>query len=324
MTHAPGPPGHGVVRHARLVAEQAATHGVHPHRGRGSTIPAVRETGVPGPPQLTHAQFTDAVWGPDIASAASAFETWAARAPRPLVVTLHDVPGADPDPARDARRGAGYARVVAVCDAVVVSAEHEAAKITRLTGRAAVVIDLPVPAPVPGGAVPTWADRPTLGVLGFVYPGKGHDVAIDVAAAFGLRMVTAGAAAPGHDGLVRGLRDRAAAGGVELVVTGSLSDADMTAAARAVTVPLVPSATVSASGTLMTWRGCGRRPLAAGGEYAVELARRHPGTVRTYDGDPHVEVARALADPDRTRLRRSAAPDAGAAHAALYRWLVPC
>ena len=51
--------------------------------------------------------------------------------PRPLVVTLHDVPGADPDPARDARRAAGYARVVAACDAVVVSAEHEAAKVAR-------------------------------------------------------------------------------------------------------------------------------------------------------------------------------------------------
>jgi glycosyltransferase involved in cell wall biosynthesis len=305
VQHAPGPAGHGVVRHARLVARLAAAHGVR---------------AVTGGAHLTHAQFTDALYGPDIATAAAAFEAWAAGASRPLVVTLHDVPGADPDPARDARRGAGYARVVAACDAVVVSAEHEAAKIARLTGRTATVVDLPVPRPVPGGTRPAWADRPTLGVLGFVHPAKGHADVIAAAARNGLRVIAAGAPAPGHP--LHELREQAARGGVELVVTGTLDDAAMAAAARAVTVPVAPSAVVSASGTVMTWRGCGRRPLAARGEYAVELDRRHPGTLHLYADAAALPaaVARALADPRSTWLDDDrAVPDAGAEHAALYR-----
>lgn len=310
--HAPGPPGNGVVRHARLVARLARAHGVR---------------AVDTDADLTHAQFTDRLYGPDIATSAAAFATWASGATRPLVVTLHDVPGADPDPARDARRVAGYARVAAACDTVVVAAEHEAAKVVRFAGRTASVIDLPLPPPAPGGPRPDWADGPTLGVLGFVHPGKGHDDVIDAAAGTGLRVVAAGAPAPGHDDLVRALHRRAERRGVDLVVTGALGDPEMAAAARAVTVPVAPSAVVSASGTLMTWLGAGRRPLAARGEYAVELDQRHPGAVALYAGAAALPttVGWALGDPRRTRLDRVPdIPDAGAAHAALYRSLLAC
>lgn len=306
--HAPGPAGNGVVRHARLVAELARAHGVR----------AVSSGG-----DLTHAQFTDRLYGPDIASAAAAFAAWATTAARPLVVTLHDVPGADPDPARDARRTAGYARVAAACDAVVVSAGHEAGKVARFSGRTATVLDLPLPRPVPGGARPAWADRPTVGVLGFVHPGKGHADVID--AAGGLRVVAAGGPAPGHDDLVAELRRRARARGVDLVVTGPLSDAGMTAAARAVTVPVSPGARVSASGSLMTWLGCGRRPLTAAGAYATELSLRFPGAVTLYADALPAAITAALADPRRTHLDRVPdVPDAGATHAALYRGLLAC
>ncbi|GAA2546897.1 hypothetical protein GCM10010210_17820 [Pseudonocardia hydrocarbonoxydans] len=304
---APGPAGHGVVRHAALVAARVAEHGV----------------GAGVPPDLAHAQFTDALWGPDIASAAAAFTAWAATAPRPLVVTLHDVPGADPDPARDARRTAGYAAVVAACDAVVVSAAHEAAKVAAFSGRAATVVDLPVPRPVDGGAEPGWADRPTLGVLGFLYPGKGHADVLDAAARHPSRprVVAAGGPSPGHEALVAELGARAAAAGVELVVTGELGDADLAAAARAVTVPVVPGRTVSASGTLATWWACGRRPLAARGAYVREQAARRPGSLHAYDT---LDVTAALADPARTRLGAPPRCTAGAAHAALYRRVLAC
>lgn len=310
--HAPGPSGNGVVRHARLVARLARAHGVH-------TVDAGAD--------LTHAQFTDRLYGPDIATAAAAFASWAATAARPLVVTLHDVPGGDSDPERDARRTAGYARVVAACDAVVVSAEHEAAKVARFAGRAAAVLHLPLPRPVPGGRWPAWADRPTVGVLGFVHPGKGHGDVIDAAAGTGLRVVAAGAPAPGHDDLVRALHHGAARQGVELVVTGPLGAAEMTAAARAVTVPVAPGATVSASGSLMTWLGSGRSPLTVRGEYAVELDRRLPGALHLYADAAALPsaIGRALADPGRTRLDRvPVLPDAGAEHAALYRALLAC
>ncbi len=311
LVHAPGPAGHGVVRHADVVADLAARHGTqrveqHAH--------------------LTHAQFTDSLYGTDVASAADAFVAWAIGAPRPLVVTLHDVPGADPDPARDRRRIAGYARVAASCDAVIVSAHHEAAKVARFGVRTE-VIGLPVQRWPDAGASPSWADRPTVGVLGFVYPGKGHAEAIDAAARHRCmpRVVAMGAVSPGHDDVLRDLYGHAAARGVELVVTGSLSAADMAAAARAATVPLVGNARVSASGSLAAWLGCGRRPLVAHGEYAAEVARRDPGAVHLYGEDVQLDAAldAALADPSLTHLDGDIVwPDAGFAHAAFYRQLL--
>jgi len=312
LTYAPGPAGHGVVRHARVVAALAARHGVRAPGRRA---------------ELTHAQFTDGLYGPDVSSAADAFLGWAADAPRPLVVTLHDVPGADPDPARDRRRSAGYSRVVAACDAVVVSAQHEALKVARFGTREATVIGLPVDRWPSGGAPPPWADRPTVGVLGFVYPGKGHAEAIEAAARRRCppRVVAMGGVSPGHHGMSRHLHELAVERGVELLVTGSLSDADMAAAARAVTVPLVGNPLVSASGSLATWLGCGRRPLTARGEYAAEVAERHPGAVTLFDGTAGLDAGldEGLADPARTWLQRGPVwPDAGLAHAELYRRLL--
>ena len=315
LVHVPGPCGHGVVRHADAVARLVAAHGVRR---------------VERDAQLSHAQFTDALWGLDVATASAAFRRWAATAPRPLVVTLHDLPGADPDPIRDAARRAGYAQVAAAADLVVVSAEHEAAKVALLAGRRAEVIELPIELLPGGGRPPAWSDRPTLGVLGFVYPGKGHTEAIDAAARRGLRhgrpprVVAAGAVSPGHAELHRQLRARAAKQGVELVLTGPLDDADLAAAADAVTVPLAPNRRVSASGSVMTWLGRGRRPLAASGEYTAELDRRHPGAVHLYRDDDALDAAveRALADPGHTRAAVAPPwPDVGAAHAALYRRL---
>ncbi len=313
LMHAPGPSRHGVVRHARLVARLAEPHGV---------------TSADRAVDLTHVQFTDALFGPDVAAAAGAFEVWAAAAPRPLVVTLHDVPGADPDPARDTRRARGYARVAAVADAVVVSSAHEAADLVRTTGHAAEVIPLPVETLPPGGTRPAWAGRPTLAILGFVYPGKGHAEAIDAAARSGVRLlvVALGAVADGHAALHLDLRDRAADRGVDLLVTGSLSDADLAAAASAATVPVAPARRVSASGSLATWIGCGRRPVAARGPYTAELAARHPDGLRLYDTDGELDaaVAAALADPSETTAEPADGPDTGAAHAALYRRVLGC
>lgn len=316
LVHAPGPGGHGVVRHARVVAELADRHGVRAPGRRAD---------------LTHAQFTDSLYGTDVASAADAFLAWAAGAPRPLVVTLHDVPGADPDPARDRRRSAGYSRVVAACDAVVVSAQHEALKVARFGTRDTTVIGLPVERWPVGAVTPPWADRPTVGVLGFVYPGKGHAEAVEAAAGRRCppRVVAMGGVSPGHDDLLRHLHERAAERGVELLITGPLSDADMAAAARAVTVPLVANPLVGASGSLATWLGCGRRPLVARGEYAAEIARRHPGAVTLVEDAAGLAAGldEALSDPARTWLEDEPAwPDAGLAHAALYRRLLgrPC
>ncbi len=305
---APGPDRHGVVLHARAVANLVGADLVR------VLTPLAEDVG------LTHVAFTDALFGLDIASATSAFELWASTAPRPLVVTLHDVPGVDPDRDRDARRAAGYRRVCAAADAVVVCSQIEA---DRLAPRP-LVIPLPVEALAAPGPAPWWADRPSVGVLGFVYPGKGHDRAIDAAAGTGARVVAIGAASPGHDGLLDALTDRARTAGVELVVTGSLDEADLHAAARAVTVPVAAYATTGSSGSLLTWLAAGRRPVTTPSPYAAELTRHHPGALLLTD-DLAASVTQALADPDSTRSAvtvSTTGSDVGEAHLALYRSLL--
>jgi glycosyltransferase involved in cell wall biosynthesis len=306
---APGASGHGVVRHAAAVAAAVVADGVVPV---GS-----------GQADLTHAQFTDALWGAGVAAAADAFVEQAQVLPRPLVVTLHDLPGADPDPARDVRRSAGYRRVVAVADAVVVSAGHEADKARALGAADPVTLPLPLPVVVPAEQTPGWAGRPTLGVLGFVYPGKGHEAVIDAAAAHPDRpaVVAAGAVSDGHDELARSLAGHARSRGVDWILTGHLEPAALAAAAAAVTVPVAPSRSVSASGSLLAWLAHGRYPLAAAGAYAHEVAAAAPGAVALYDDDTRRDalVADALTRPGATRGPVPDWPDAGAGHAALYR-----
>ena len=298
----PGPERHGVV-----------VHGVAVARAVGADV--VRDL-APVSADAVHVQFTDALFGPDIASAATAFERWRSCVDGPVVVTLHDVPGADDDRDRDARRTAGYARVVQAADAVVVSAEHEAARLRHLT--TPWVVPLLVPRLAASGPVPDWAGPPSVGVLGFVYPGKGHDVALEVAAEHGVRCVVAGGPSPGHEPLVAALRHRAEALGVDLHVTGGLTEADLHAAARAVTAPLAAYRTLGASGSLATWHAACRRPVVTASDYARELDRRWPGCVRITD-DVLSAVGLALADPGSTWLQEPPQLDVAREHLAVFR-----
>lgn len=299
---------HGVAQHARTIAALVA--------GQGQTVVAG------GPADLTHAQFTDGLWGSDIGAAVAAFASWAATTPRPLVVTLHDLPGADPDAGRDRRRGGGYARVIESSDRVIVSSRHEAEKVARLGGRAT-FIELPLPSLAIPAATVGWAEQTTLGVMGFLYPGKGHAEVIEAAGRLSPPpvVISLGAVSSGHDALRRQLRRDAARAGVRLIVTGPLSGGALTAAAMAVTVPVMPNRRASASASLVAWIGCGRRPLAATGDYSRELEDRHPGSIELCDPGAWGEmIGRAVADPRCTRLDQLPAwPDVGAEHVEEYR-----
>ncbi|MEU0795940.1 hypothetical protein ABZ342_38250 [Amycolatopsis sp. NPDC005961] len=314
-TYAPGPAGHGVVRHARSVARLCASRGA---------LETDHE------PDLTHAHFTDALFGPTIEEAARDYRRWAARARRPLVVTLHDVPDPTGRGRRDVARSAGYAAVVAASDAVVVSAEHEARKITRLTGAAPHHIDLPLPAE-PGhgpGDVPDGVTS-SLVLLGYLYPGKGHREAIEVAEAVGRRrpggppgVLAAGTASAGHRDLEDELREYAEARHVPFAITGHLSDSRFAAVTRAAGVPVVLNSEVSASGSLLSWLSCRRRPITSAGPYSREIGRRYPGHLLPAETRAEVadQVARALDEPHLTRLPYYPRwCDVGAEHVALYR-----
>jgi len=304
-----GPSGHGVVRHALAVAEATG-------------VPVVRRPRPPDPARFAgvaelagsnvHWHFTDRLFGATAMDAATRFTNLVRRLPARSVVTLHDVP--DPDGTeRAGRRIAAFERVVAAADAVIVSSEQEADRLRR-AGIDADVAVIPLPVIEAGGpSPPVHRTRAgTVAVLGFVYPGKGHADVIDAVGSIlradvvRLRIEALGTASTGHAELVAMLHGRAARLRCPFAVTGHLSDAALTAALCQVDVPVVPARTVSASASMATWIGAGRRPLVARNGYTEEIAR-FGDVVTLYDPSRPGALADAItwAATDPTRTRRS-------------------
>ena len=249
-----------------------------------------------------------------------------------LSVSVHDVPQPTEGEERFARRARGYAALAAHADIVVVNSAHEAA---FFDGSAAVV-PLPIEAPRPQPPAP--ADRargtaegrsvsgsgpeaagesgdapstgvssdapPTVGLLGFIYPGKGYERVIEAVPA-GVRVRALGAVAAGHDDYAAQLSALAASRGVDFQVTGYVPEAGLAAELDAITVPVCPHRHVSASGSLNTWIAHNRRVVVADGPYMREVADRWPGRVVLAGDGPAAPdlastIAAMLADPDRT------------------------
>ena len=335
-----GPPGHGVVTHAtRLGASDEdlrAVTVVVP--APGGVVPAGLDAAVPdGGTVLLH--VTDRLFGASPEEAAQVVSRLADRAT--LVLSLHDVP--QPAEGADwyARRRRAYAQIARAATRLVVPSASEADLLAAClspadrpeVARRTTVIPLPVErrGAGPGGG----RDEPRredagaeLAILGFLYPGKGVEDAIDVAAALSspgreVRVTNYGATAAGHADHADSLARYAAAVGVRFAVTGYLSETDLHAAALSGDVPLAPHRHISASGSVNTWIESGRRPLVRRSPYVTELDRRLPGVVTPTD-DLTSAVAGALADPGSTWL----APDvevgpswaqAAAAHVAVLR-----
>jgi glycosyltransferase involved in cell wall biosynthesis len=296
-----GPVGHGANRHAAAIA--AAT---------GSAIRAVEQPGeldiehASGAP-VVHLHYTDRLWGDDATSAGNAFRDATAQLRRPVVVTLHDLPD-DDGTERERRRAAAYGLVARLAAASIVASSHERRRLQRC-GADAEIIALPIRPgrrrPQPPRPPAPLATEPTVVVIGFLYPGKGHDDVVDAAAALEqrVRVVCAGAASPSHEDLPHALRTQA--GRLTVDVTGPLSDEDLEAVAGAAAVPVVPARNPSASSSLATWIGLGRRPLAAENEFTRELADLRPELLNLYDarrpGALADAITAALADPASTR-----------------------
>ena len=207
---------------------------------------------------------------------------------------------------------------------VVVSSEHERDLLHRCGIRPARLAVIPLPldaapsaAPAPPGPRPAHGPR-EIGMLGYVYPGKGHDEALGVLHHLppDVGLTVLGAPSPGHEHLVDELHASAAASGRRLRVSGWLPDEDLVAAARAVDVPVAWHRHISASGSIGSWLTAGRRPVVPVHPWTVELERRCPGALLLADDlshrsaglprRPHADVARPghPTRPHRPRGRR--------------------
>lgn len=311
---------HGVARYARELAAAAA----------GPVCIAVpeRSWGASWSIDRVHAHFTDRLWGPTPEAASSRLLEVAGR--RRLSVTLHDLPQPS-DGTGYARRSEAYARVVDAADTVVVNSRHEHALLDDFHPGSPVPAVIPLPVhrrrapsrPVPGHS----ALVPAAAVLGYVYPGKGHREVITAIADGGTELAfhALGAPSVGHgddaDDLVRLGREL----GVDVVITGYLTDRRLRVAASTAAVPVVAHQHLSASGSINSWISAGRRPLAIRSRYTEEMATLRPGTLRLVHADELAEaIAAAAGDPGSTLLgpERSTRPhldDTASAYIDLWR-----
>jgi glycosyltransferase involved in cell wall biosynthesis len=259
-------------------------------------------------------QFTDRLFGTRAGDAAARIAGLAERVHgvgRRVTVTLHDVPQAS-DGRWYAERARAYAEVCAVADGIVVCSEHERLLLSTLdtaefgsTTGELVVIPLPVgaPAPRPTGQ----SNDPSVGIFGFLYPGKGH---AEVLAAMTdlpaqVPLIAIGVPSAGHDDLVDELTREARRRGRRFVVTGHVPDATLTEVLQSVGVPVVHHRHVSASGSLNAWLAAGRRPLASRSRYTDEVAQRNPDALVLVDDDPgelRAALTAALTDVESTWL----------------------
>jgi glycosyltransferase involved in cell wall biosynthesis len=296
---APGRDQHGVTVLARQLAGELGASTVEDVAAAGSA-PAV------------HVHLTDRLFGETPAAAARAVAALARRTA--VTVTLHDVPQPGEGPAFPARR-AGYAAVLATGVPWVVSSESERTGVERWCEpvRPGHVIPLPIVplSSAPGPASPGRAD-PTVGLFGWVYPGKGHELALRAVARVdrtaGERPgVVAIGRVPDHHRAYEERLDRIARKlGVDLTLTGWVDDDELGVRLASVAVPLAGHVNVSASGSINTWLSAGRRPLVRQSPYTREMARLRPGTLELY---PRAVTPAELAERLTARLSDPASGD---------------
>ncbi|QPK82876.1 glycosyltransferase family 1 protein [Corynebacterium qintianiae] len=257
-----GPDGHGVTDYALQLAKTLGVVGTDVVREE-----TFSDTALPDGP--IHVTFTDHIFG---ASPSEAVDALLARVgERPLSVSFHDIPQREEGAERYQRRADAYRRLAGAAALATVNSEHEAA----FFDDTATVIRLPVPRvdssfnPEPG----------TVGILGFLYPGKGHEDLIAALRGTGYRLRFLGSVSAGHEKWARGLEKDAE-------ITGWLSDGQLAREIGRTAVPVCAHRHFSASGSLMTWLGAGRNVLASDSPYTREIDAWLPGRITLVsDGD---------------------------------------
>lgn len=256
-----------------------------------------------------HLNFTDRLFGATPADAAHRVvalvgdvEGTGSR----VTVTLHDVPQPS-DGGNYAQRVDAYRAVCAAVHGLVVNSDHERSLLeeSRIADPADVVV-IPLPLDVADAPRrPSVVGDRSVGVFGFVYPGKGHDEVLaameDLPPSVGF--VAVGEPSAGHDDLVDSLAKTAERDGRRFAVTGYVADDALAGVLQGVTVPVAHHRHVSASGSINTWIAARRRPLVPVNRYTVEHAERHPGTLTPYPDTAsglRAALDYAMAHPDST------------------------
>lgn len=292
---------HGVATYARDVADAIADAGFSDLavlRGELASL----AVGTP-----LHLQFTDRLWAGSPEDAATIVTRLAAQ--HPLSVTFHDVPQPSDGERNLPRRLACYRAVARSAVGVVVNSRHEAELLREHDVRAERVGVIPLPVDLAAGGEPH-ATHASVGVLGFFYPGKGHDEALRAAAGAGIGSLSIlGRASDGHAADLEAFARGAASQGVAVEVTGYLDDGELLRRCRTTGVPVVAHRHVSASGSLGSWIAAGRRPVASANRYIAEMAALRPGTVTVADPEALTSaVGRAAQHPESTWLSTATVP----------------
>lgn len=307
-----GPERHGVVLHGLRLAQASPGLASALVRLPSSSLGQPIEGGPErwGSYERVMVQVTDRLFGVTPQDAAAYLSQVARRTS--LVACLHDLPHPAEGVDRCARRREAYREIAAAADVVVVASDHERMLLSQCGAHATPGADVAViPLPlerVDGPHVPH--DRQPrlddIGVLGFLYPGKGIEDVIDAAATLRDRgrrvgVTNYGPVADGHRHYAEALKVRARRLGIDFTITGYLSVTDLTCALRSTTVPVAAHRHVSASGSIGTWLSSGRRPVVVDGGWSAELAARIPGSVTLTD-DLAGALGRAFDAPPTTWL----------------------
>ncbi|MET3806542.1 glycosyltransferase involved in cell wall biosynthesis [Nakamurella sp. UYEF19] len=322
-----GPADHGIVRFGRQLHAAAVglgfTGGVLHEDDPRRLLHVVDD--LPSTARVVHLQANDWLFSDPDQTAAQRIAAFAdalrSRGTK-LALTLHDLP--HPQVSRELflRRARDYLTMTSHADAVAVSSKHErlligeAAQALREAGEAVdltpgrsgiTVIPLPVASSIrePRVARSEDPDPPTLGVLGFLYPGKGHREILEEMAHFGapITLVAIGGPSRGHETLLSELIDRSSELGLAFRCTGFVPDAELDDHLQGATVPIAAAPAVSASASINTWIAAGRRPLVVSSRYSRELDERMPGSVVLYEpGQLRSMVESVLTGTTSTRL----------------------
>lgn len=281
-----GPPEHGVTEYARLLHEHTGGAMVHlnEHTRRGD-LP-------PGPLQVA---FTDHLFGADPEAAVDRVLELAHG--RWLSISLHDIPQPEEGAARFDRRSRAYRRLAAKADLVVTNSRHEAGFFTATAPEInPVVIHLPLPT-APTDLTGEF-DPDSVGIVGFIYPGKGHADILAALSGTGLALRALGGFSAGHEDLEQQLNHQAQRAGVSFQASGYLADHQLWEEMARTAVPVCAHRHFSASGSLMRWLAAGRRVLVTESDYARELAAHWPEQiVLVAAGNWRGAIRAAAADP---------------------------